>query len=105
MSALQASGHEDDFSRRHLPPMAQWPELLAPPRGLSYPARLNAAEALVDAQVSAGHGHRVALRGARHGSVAHDHPRRSDAPHIGRDDRRQDESVVGGGGRDIELND
>jgi 2-aminobenzoate-CoA ligase len=64
MSALQASGHEDDFSRRHLPPMAQWPELLAPPRGLSYPARLNAAEALVDAQVSAGHGHRVALRGA-----------------------------------------
>jgi hypothetical protein len=27
MSALQASGHEDDFSRRHLPPMAQWPEL------------------------------------------------------------------------------
>jgi 2-aminobenzoate-CoA ligase len=44
--------------------MAQWPELLAPPRGLSYPARLNAAEALVDAQVSAGHGHRVALRGA-----------------------------------------
>ena len=64
MSALQASGHEDDFSRRHLPPMAQWPELLAPPRGLSYPARLNAAEALVDAQVSAGHGQRVALRGA-----------------------------------------
>ena len=64
MSALQASGHEDDFSRRHLPPIAQWPELLAPPRGLSYPARLNAAEALVDAQVSAGHGQRVALRGA-----------------------------------------
>ena len=64
MSALQPSGHEDDFSRRHLPPMAQWPELLAPPRGLSYPARLNAAEALVDAQVSAGHGQRVALRGA-----------------------------------------
>lgn len=64
MSALQASGHEDDFSRRHLPPQDQWPVLLAPPRGLSYPARLNAAEALVDAQVSAGHGQRVALRGA-----------------------------------------
>ncbi|MEI7784142.1 MAG: AMP-binding protein [Betaproteobacteria bacterium] len=64
MSALHPSGHADDFSRRHLPPMDQWPELLAPPRGLSYPARLNAADALLDAQVRAGHGNRVALRGA-----------------------------------------
>ena len=64
MSALHPSGHADDFSRRHLPPVEQWPELLAPPRGLSYPARLNAADALLDAQVRAGLGQRVALRGA-----------------------------------------
>jgi 2-aminobenzoate-CoA ligase len=60
---LSPSGHEDGFSRQNLPPADQWPELLAPPRGLSYPQRLNVADALVDAHVRAGHGDRVALRG------------------------------------------
>ncbi len=60
---LSPSGHHDGFSREHLPPTDQWPQLLPPPRGLSYPERLNAADALVDAHVRAGHGERVALRG------------------------------------------
>jgi 2-aminobenzoate-CoA ligase len=47
-----------------LPPLAQWPDLLAPPHGLSYPDRLNAADALLDAHVRAGGGERLALRGA-----------------------------------------
>lgn len=61
---LYPSSHEDTFTRDHLPPAEQWPTLLPPPRGLSYPQRLNAADALLDAHVRAGKGHRIALRGA-----------------------------------------
>jgi hypothetical protein len=48
MNALRPSGHQDLFARESLPPRAQWPDLLAPPHGLSYPDRLNAADALLD---------------------------------------------------------
>ncbi len=64
MTELRPSGHQDLFARENLPPLAQWPDLLAPPSGLSYPDRLNAADALLDAHVRAGNGHRLALRGA-----------------------------------------
>jgi 2-aminobenzoate-CoA ligase len=64
MIALRPSGHQDPFGRESLPPLAQWPDLLAPPHGLSYPDRLNAADALLDAHVRAGGGQRLALRGA-----------------------------------------
>ena len=45
------SGHEDDFARTRLPKRELWPDLLDPPAGISYPARLNAAQALVDETV------------------------------------------------------
>jgi 2-aminobenzoate-CoA ligase len=64
MSDLLPSGHQDCFSRDHLPPQEQWPVLLPPPRGLRYSHRLNAAYELLDSHVQRGHGDRVALRGA-----------------------------------------
>ena len=61
---LDRSGHQDSFARDHLPPAHEWPVLLPPPRGITYPERLNAVDALLDAQVRAGRGERPALRGA-----------------------------------------
>ena len=61
---LARSGHQDPFTRDHLPPTEQWPVLLPPPRGLRYPERLNAAASLIDDAVRAGHGERLALAGA-----------------------------------------
>ncbi len=63
MRDLQPSGHQDSFTRDHLPPRAQWPVLLPPPRGISYSDRLNAAEELLDRHVQAGRGAHPALRG------------------------------------------
>lgn len=63
LSALRPSCHQDTFTRDRLPPPHQWPLLLEPPAGLNYPDHLNAAEALLDAHIRAGHGQRVALRG------------------------------------------
>ncbi len=63
MSDLLRSGHQDSFTRDHLPPRAQWPMLLPPPRGIGYSDRLNAAEELVDQHVRAGRGMHPALRG------------------------------------------
>ena len=57
------SGHQDSFTRDHLPPTSQWPVLLPPPRGLTYPERLNAAATLLEEAVRAGHGERLALAG------------------------------------------
>ncbi|MFM7342920.1 MAG: 2-aminobenzoate-CoA ligase, partial [Betaproteobacteria bacterium] len=48
MDDLRPSGHQDSFSRDHLPPRSQWPVLLPPPEGLGYSDRLNAAQALLD---------------------------------------------------------
>ena len=58
--ALLPSAYEDPFARDHLPPPAEWPVLeLGPP--FAYPARVNAAEVLLDRAVAEGHGDRVAI--------------------------------------------
>jgi 2-aminobenzoate-CoA ligase len=56
------SAHVDTFTRDNLPPAGQWPTLLLDRPELRYPERLNAAVALVDGAVAAGHGDRIALR-------------------------------------------
>src|SRR6516165_9714517 len=45
---LSPSAHTDTFCRDNLPPASQWPELRFDLAGLSYPDRLNCAEALLD---------------------------------------------------------
>src|SRR6516162_6565237 len=45
---LSPSAHTDTFCRDNLPPASQWPELRLDLAGLSYPDRLNCAEALLD---------------------------------------------------------
>jgi 2-aminobenzoate-CoA ligase len=45
---LSPSAHVDTFSRDHLPPFDQWPELLFELPELAYPDRLNCAAALLD---------------------------------------------------------
>ena len=52
---LARSAHVDTFCRDHLPPPAQWPELLFDLPELHYPDRLNCATALLD-DVVAEHG-------------------------------------------------
>jgi 2-aminobenzoate-CoA ligase len=59
---MHPSAHVDTFARDHLPPREQWPDLLLERPELRYPARLNAAVALLDATIAAGHGERIALR-------------------------------------------
>ncbi|MEV7413735.1 AMP-binding protein [Streptomyces sp. NPDC089919] len=44
------SAHADTFTRDHLPPPDQWPELL-PPAGPAYPDRLNCGAELLDATI------------------------------------------------------
>lgn len=59
---LGYSAHQDGFARAHLPPPEQWPDfLLNGNPDVAYPARLNAAVALVDDTVAQGHGARVAF--------------------------------------------
>ena len=50
---LSASAHVDSFSRDHLPPPGQWPDLEFTLPGLRYPARLNCADELLDATIAA----------------------------------------------------
>jgi 2-aminobenzoate-CoA ligase len=45
---LSPSAHTDTFCRDNLPPPEQWPELEFTLPGLDYPARLNAADELLD---------------------------------------------------------
>lgn len=45
---LSPSAHVDTFTRDHLPPADEWPELLFELPELHYPTRLNAATALLD---------------------------------------------------------
>ncbi len=45
---LSPSAHTDTFCRDSLPPPVQWPELEFTLPGLAYPARLNAADELLD---------------------------------------------------------
>ncbi len=58
---LRPSAHVDDFARRHLPPVDQWPDLLLD--GFDYPDRLNAGYEMTDAMVEKGFGDHVALIG------------------------------------------
>jgi 2-aminobenzoate-CoA ligase len=58
---MTRTAHLDTFARDRLPPKSQWPELRFDRPEFQYPARLNAAVALLDAQVAAGHGARPAL--------------------------------------------
>jgi 2-aminobenzoate-CoA ligase len=45
---MQPSAHLDSFTRDHLPPSEQWPDLLLDQPGFSYPSRLNCAVELLD---------------------------------------------------------
>jgi 2-aminobenzoate-CoA ligase len=58
------TAHVDTFARDRLPPRELWPEICCPnlPELESYPDRLNAAAALLDAAVSRGWGSRTAVR-------------------------------------------
>src|SRR5262245_19440536 len=56
------SAHLDSFALKNLPPREQWPDLLFDLPGLRYPERLNCAAVLLDEQVRAGHGARIAIR-------------------------------------------
>jgi len=60
---LGPSGHVDDFARRNLPPIEQWPRLLRDRPEFQYPDYLNAAVEFTDRVVEQGHGDRIALIG------------------------------------------
>ena len=60
---LGPSGHVDDFARRNLPPVEQWPEMLLDRPEFQYPDYLNAAVELTDRIVEQGMGDRIALIG------------------------------------------
>ncbi len=55
------SAHLDTFARDSLPPRDAWPELRFDLPELRYPARLNAAAELLDAQLAAGRGDHPAV--------------------------------------------
>src|SRR6201993_998719 len=61
--SLGPSGHVDDFARRNLPPLHQWPELLLDRPEFQYPEYLNVAVELTDRIVEKGFGDRIALIG------------------------------------------
>ena len=61
--SLGPSGHIDDFTRRNLPPIDQWPELLLDRPEFQYPEYLNVAVELTDRIVEKGFGDRIALIG------------------------------------------
>ncbi|WP_116247242.1 benzoate-CoA ligase family protein [Nocardiopsis sp. FIRDI 009] len=50
---LSPTGHVDTFTRDHLPPPEQWPELVLDPPAPRYPDRLNCAEELLDGTIAA----------------------------------------------------
>jgi 2-aminobenzoate-CoA ligase len=58
---VQPSAHVDTFVRDHLPPLAQWPELLFDVPETRYPPSLNCATELLDGAVGGGAGDRVAI--------------------------------------------
>src|SRR5579864_7965311 len=62
-SSLGPSGHVDDFARRNLAPLDQWPVLLLDRPEFKYPEYLNAGVELTDRMVEKGFGDRVALIG------------------------------------------
>lgn len=58
---LQTSGHVDRFTRLNLPPREQWPDFRFDGPELDYPARLNCGVELLDRNVQAGRGDKVAI--------------------------------------------
>src|ERR1700678_4061968 len=62
-SPLGPSGHVDDFTRRNLPPLEQWPHLALDRPEFQYPEYLNAAVELTDRIVEKGLGDNIALIG------------------------------------------
>src|SRR3989442_8938422 len=62
-SALGPTAHVDTFTRDHLPPPDQWPDLLLDRPEFQYPEHLNAAVELTDRMVEKGFGDQVALIG------------------------------------------
>ncbi len=62
-NTLLPSAHVDRFARERLPPPALLPRFVADRPELAYPESLNCAVELVDTQVRAGHGERVAIIG------------------------------------------
>src|SRR5438552_1331929 len=62
-STLGPSAHVDTFTRDHLPPSDQWPELLLDRPEFQYPEYINVAVELTDRNVERGFGDNVALIG------------------------------------------
>jgi 2-aminobenzoate-CoA ligase len=60
--AVPLSGHEDPFTRDHLPPRGLWPELRFDLPELRYPDRVNCVAELLDRAVGRGWGERIAIR-------------------------------------------
>jgi 2-aminobenzoate-CoA ligase len=60
---LGPTAHVDTFTRDHLPPAAQWPDLILDRPEFQYPEYLNAAVELTDRMVDKGFGDHVALIG------------------------------------------
>src|SRR5215831_15317060 len=62
-AALGPSAHLDSFTRDHLPPAEEWPDLLLDRPQFQYPDHLNAAVELTDRMVEKGFGDNTALIG------------------------------------------
>jgi 2-aminobenzoate-CoA ligase len=62
-AGLGPSGHIDTFARDHLPPAADWPDLIFDTPEFQYPDFINVAVELTDKMVARGFGDRVALIG------------------------------------------
>jgi 2-aminobenzoate-CoA ligase len=60
---LGPTAHVDTFTRDHLPPAGQWPDLVLDRAEFQYPEYLNAAVELTDRMVGKGFGDHVALIG------------------------------------------
>src|SRR5262252_1042821 len=60
---LGPSGHVDDFARRNLPPLEQWPELRLERPEFQFPEYLNVGVELTDRMVEKGFGDHTALIG------------------------------------------
>ncbi|MEQ8405795.1 MAG: AMP-binding protein [Oceanicaulis sp.] len=61
---MTRSGHQDPWVRDRLPPESAWPDLIFETEDVRYPARLNAAEALLKGAIDGGHGERIAVYSA-----------------------------------------
>jgi 2-aminobenzoate-CoA ligase len=58
---MTSTAHVDTFARDNLPPREQWPDLVFDLPHLHYPARLNAADELLDRALERGFGERTAI--------------------------------------------